>query len=158
MTFKVDMALSFLAKQRALEAQLKAQETELDDFITEKVIEFPEYAQLQEVKANLAEVRKELERYDSEAREVALEVYKEHGLKDFGGAQVKEYTKLNYSEQDAITWCVQHTHLSLIEQKLRKKEFEKVAVELKPDFVTVEVDPRVTISKDLSDYLDDQTA
>ena len=66
--------------------------------------------------------------------------------------QIKEYTVLEYDEKSALDYCRQHLPKAL---KLVKKPFEAVAKVAELDFVTIRKEPRATIKRDLSEYVDE---
>lgn len=96
--------------------------------------------------------RKKIEDLETEIRNVAIEEYMINGVKDLGGVQIKVFTNLEYDEQAAVNYCLEHQHATLL--KLDKRGFEKVAKELKPEFVKIEEVARAQIATDLSNYLE----
>lgn len=96
----------------------------------------------------------EIANLENDIRQVAIEDYnsRENPTKDYGGVQIKIFTTLDYNEQDAVRYCLDHQHANLL--KLNKSGFEKVAKELRPDFVTIKEEPRAQIAGDISEYLD----
>lgn len=66
------------------------------------------------------------------------------------GIGLREKTILNYIDQDAYNWALEHK-LCL---KLDTKSFEKIAKDGKIDFVTVEKELQATIASDLSKWLE----
>jgi hypothetical protein len=89
---------------------------------------------------------------ETEIRNEATLDYLDNGIKDLGGVQIKNFTVLEYDEQEAVNYCLEHQHATLL--KLDKRGFEKVAKELRPEFVRIEEVARAQIATDLSDYLE----
>jgi len=61
-----------------------------------------------------------------------------------------------YDEEIALSWAQSKGLLNCL--KLNKTEFKKTAQVLKPDFVTIEKEPRVYLDSDLSRFLGDRKA
>ena len=66
---------------------------------------------------------------------------------------VKVYTTLSYEEADASAYCREYLWKAL---KLDRREFEKAARVLEPEFVTFEVEPKATVATDLSAYVGEE--
>ena len=60
--------------------------------------------------------------------------------------------KLEYDQQKAMDWAIQHKHDELITVSIRKQDFEKIISSLPalPDFVTETFEQRVSHKTDLS--------
>jgi hypothetical protein len=149
MSIKVDTMLFELAKlrekhQEAQEAAKRAQEVLETEPLWQKVQSF---------KTDAAVVGELVGKLENEIKNVAIEEYMINGVKDKGGVQIKVFTNLEYDEQAAVNYCLAHQHATLL--KLDKRGFEKVAKELKPEFVKIEEVARAQIATDLSDYLKD---
>lgn len=65
------------------------------------------------------------------------------------GVEIKNYTKLTYAKDKAFDWAQANAPFLLTKPQLDVKTFEKVALTSKPEFVTIEQKPQVTIAKDL---------
>ena len=88
-------------------------------------------------------------------RELALAAYDETGNKDpHAAVKVKMYTVLTYDEKEALDFCRDCMPDAL---KLDKRAFEKVAKDSPlVDFVTATKEPRATITRDLSEYAEQE--
>ena len=64
------------------------------------------------------------------------------------GLTVKLVTRLSYDETQAVDWAITNGYATLL--KLEAKAFEKAALGLKPEWVTIEQVPTVSIARDLS--------
>jgi hypothetical protein len=116
-----------------------------------------EFTDLQMIKDAQAQNEAQIILIEKDIREVALEEYDESQVKDLGGVQIKTFTSLEYAEGAAILYCMNHQEKKLQEMvsyKLDKRGFEKIAKELKPEFVTIKEEPRAQIATDLSEYLE----
>lgn len=65
-------------------------------------------------------------------------------------ASIIMQTILYYDDGDAISYCRKHLPKAL---SLRKRDFEKAAKVIEPDFVKIRQEPRVRIKHDLSEWL-----
>ena len=109
-----------------------------------------EHAQTME---RIAETKRHISCLENSCREGALEVFRINGETSIHPAlKVKQYTVLNYSPELAKAWCMRKFADGL---RLDKRAFEKAAKVLRPKFVAVETEPRLTIARDLSGYLED---
>jgi hypothetical protein len=148
MSIKIDTMLFELAELRKKykEAQDAAKRTQ-------EVLETePLWQKVQSFKTDAAEVGELVSKLETEIRNVAIYEYIDNGIKDLGGVQIKVFSTLEYDENTAVNYCLEHQHANLL--KLNKTGFEKVAKELKPEFVTIKEEPRAQIATDLSEYLE----
>ena len=137
-------------------ATLKARQarlTEQMDAMVEQVTGTPEY---QELKAQFIVVSEALENTDTNIRTSALEHYKASADKrPHPAIGIRLMTKCYYSEQLAVEWCKDNMPHAL---KLNKTMFEKharaVSQTIPLEFVEVATEPQVTISRDLSQYME----
>jgi hypothetical protein len=87
---------------------------------------------------------------DAEAapRAAAVEAYANTGEKKVHPAvMVKEFVAMDYDPEQAKQYAFEHLPSAL---KLDAKKFEKVALVIPLDFVTIYTEPRATIASDLS--------
>lgn len=68
------------------------------------------------------------------------------------GFTVYAETMVEYDPDRAVQWCISHDFLGLL--RLESKGFERVAVQLRPEFVAVRERQRVRIARDLSRLLE----
>lgn len=86
---------------------------------------------------------------ENNLREMGMEEYKStKETKLSFGLGVRNYTKLEYKEEDAMDWCIRHN----IALKLDKSGFETIAKAQEKmknglNFVTINVDPSITLPK-----------
>ena len=93
----------------------------------------------------------EILRYDL-VRTVGLDVYNHTGEKSpHPAVKVGIHHPLFYAEEEALAYCHKSLPAAL---KLDKKVFEKAAEAIKPAFVTFGEEPRVRVSRDLSEWLE----
>jgi len=98
----------------------------------------------------LSRAQADLEANEQAVRETALEAYLETGNKHPHPAiTIKVFTKLDYDEEQAVTYCVEHLPKAL---KVDKRKFEAVAKAAELDFVQITDDPKATVATDLSEY------
>ena len=147
MSIKVDTMLFELARARDDERRSKAN----IEKVQAKLEQTEEWIYLQQMKTTLSNIQSGIELMEKDVREVALAEYAENKVKDLGGVQIKVFTNLEYDENTAVNYCLEHQHATLL--KLDKRGFEKVAKELKPDFVKIDEVARAQIATDLSEYL-----
>jgi len=84
-------------------------------------------------------------------RQEAMKVFTETGDKTpHPAVKVKMYTALDYDDGDALDYARVYVPRAV---KLDKRAFEKAAKVLEPDFVTIWQEPRITIARDLNEYL-----
>lgn len=147
MSIKVDTMLFELAKLRVLQNEAHQNVAEVD----ERIKCLPEIIEREAKQLTEKSILEQIAGLEKDLREVALEEYAINKHKDLGGVQIKIFTSLEYDENIAVNYCLEHKHNTLL--KLDKRGFEKVAKELKPEFVTVKEEPRAQIATDLSEYL-----
>jgi len=83
----------------------------------------------------------------------ALQIYVNEGDKHpHPAVTVKENNKLLYDPADAIQWALKLEQMDMI--SLNKSVFEKAAKSLVLDFVEKRKEPSVTVSTDLSAYVE----
>jgi len=83
----------------------------------------------------------------------ALQIYVNEGDKHpHPAVTVKENNKLLYDPADAIQWALKLEQMDMI--SLNKSVFEKAARSLVLDFVEKRKEPSVTVSSDLSAYVE----
>lgn len=107
---------------------------------------------LEREKAILARLAFDLKNEELEYEVECVKSHKETGMKNYPGGKVKQFTILEYDKEKARQWAVEHLHTGIL--KLDVKKFEGVAKTLTPDFVTITQVPRMTLSKDLSEFLE----
>ena len=101
------------------------------------------------VKALIEEEKAIRDGLDSEA----LQIYVNEGDKHpHPAVTVKENNKLLYNPADAIQWALKLEQMDMI--SLNKSVFEKAAKSLVLDFVEKRKEPSVTVSTDLSAYVE----
>ena len=148
MSIKVDTMLFELAQLRK-----KHQEAQDAAKRTQEVLETdPLYQKVQSFKTDAAQISELVDKLETDIRNVSVGEFTDNGVKDLGGVQIKIFVTLEYDEDEAVNYCLEHQHANLL--KLNKTGFEKVAKELKPEFVTIKEEPRAQIASDLSEYLE----
>ena len=111
----------------------------------------PEYQALAAAKVSRDATGRDLEAAELDLRQALLQFYEQSGERKYGCGEIKLYTRLDYQPHDALAYCIEHKLNDLLE--LNKRGFEKVAKELKPEFVTLVDEPRAQIAGDLGEYL-----
>ena len=140
-------------------AVLEKEAQELTDWIEETGKELeadPIYQRYEKLVEQRKEVMDKKKNISDGLKELAVLQYFDIGeKKPAPGVEVRIYTRLNYDEETAFSFCEQHLPAAL---KLDKKKFEKYVKameEVDPvDFVEIVEDPRVFISGDFSEYLE----
>lgn len=88
------------------------------------------------------EIKTNIDALTSTIKEIAIGKFKETGDKVFdGGVKIRIMKKLEYLEENAFGWAMQHK----IALKLDKKDFEKIAKIQDIDFVKIIEEPSATI-------------
>lgn len=106
--------------------------------------------ELGDLKKDLSVAQTKVTGLEESVRGTALEAYLETGDKHPHPAiTIKVFTKLDYDEEQAITYCVEHLPKAL---KVDKRKFEAVAKAAELDFVQITDDPKATVATDLSEY------
>jgi septal ring factor EnvC (AmiA/AmiB activator) len=135
-----------LAAVRQRKARLKEQLSAL----TEQLAKLPPYQALQTVSEELKRLNKMAEDLEGNLRSAALNWSQETGQTKHPAFTVKNFQVARYDPAVALDWCYQHFREALT---VDAKRFEKAAQALKPAFVTLEVEQRVSIASDLSGFL-----
>lgn len=143
----IDCMLSELAKIRQDEQKAK----EIRNKAQQALEQTEEWKKLENIKNMLVVFENKSSNLETTIREAALAEYAQTKAKNLGGVQIKIFTKLEYDENAAINYCLEHKHANLL--KLDKRGFEKVAKELRPDFVVIKDEPSAQIASDLNEYL-----
>lgn len=115
--------------------------------------EYQEYLGGKELEGNILDA---IRLAEHAVRELTLATYAETGnKKPVSGVGVRVYTKYDYDAGKALAWCKAFAPSFVIEQ-LDTKAFKKVADTLASQGapVTIREDPRPTIAKDLSEYVE----
>jgi hypothetical protein len=142
----VEQYAADLAAVRGRKAQLKEQLADL----TEQLAALPPYQALQAVSEELKRLNEMADDLEGNLRRAALEWAQETSQTKHPAFTVKNYQVARYDPAAALDWCYQHFREALT---VDAKRFEKAAQALKPAFVTLEVEQRVSIASDLSGYL-----
>jgi len=137
-----------IAKKRQV---IKAHKETMDGHraVLEKTEEFKNF---QIAEDQMVRLKYDLRSTEAEYKTECIEAYEETGEKDQLGGKVKLFTVLEYDKEKARLWAIEHKHAGLL--NLAVRAFERVAKNLTPDFVTISQVPRMTLSKDLSQYLE----
>jgi len=142
----LDELIKKLAYYRNVEAEYKQ---ELDDVRAEIQESYGHI--LERVESLLKVAKADVADAEENVRKAALDAYGESGEKRIHPAVViKVFTVLNYLETAAFAYAREHLPTVL---RLDKRKFEKAAKTIDLEFVTKSQEPRATISRDLSSYL-----
>ena len=98
------------------------------------------------------QIADELAQAEEKVREIGLSLYGQTGEKHlFGGVLVKEREKIGYDPAVGLLWAQDNCKM-LVKTVLDEKGFTKLlkGMENKPEFVTIEKIPFVTIPKELN--------
>jgi len=149
---KLHEEIKGLAGVRQTEAEIKAEVADIQAELEASAL----WKALQERKALLRSASEAAEQQADYVRELALAAYGKRGDKRVHPAvTIKTYTTLNYDPANALNYAREHLPGAL---KLDVRAFEKVAKVAGLDFVEIEQEPRATIARDMSKYLDEQPA
>lgn len=141
--------VSELALAREIEAKCKADVADIQAELEASAL----WRVLTERKADLKAAQSTTSAQADYVRKLGVAAYGETGDKRVHPAvTVKVYTTLAYDPTDALDYARKHLPGAL---KLDKRAFEKVAKVAGLDFVEVDQEPRVTIARDLSQYISD---
>lgn len=101
----------------------------------------------------LTQALAEVDMYEKQIREEAARLYQEKREKQpHPAVKVILKTKLQYVPEIALEWCKQNLTPAVIPESLDVKTFEKLAKEVKPEFVTIVEEPQAQIAQDLSKF------
>lgn len=114
-----------------------------------------EWVDLDKARAKKLDIAYKLSTAEAEYKTECVEAHKETGMVNFPGGKVKQFTVLDYTPEEAVEWAVEHSHVGIL--SIKKQAFEKVAKTLHPAFVKTKQVPRMTLSKDLSEWLEGDT-
>jgi len=128
----------------AVQDEIKKLEDELSQLQT--------FQELQLAKETLKAIKSTVESHELALRFEALEAFDGENKQVSPGLTVKEYTVLEYDPDTALTHAVDHGLYKLL--NLDKRAFEAAAKSGMFEFVLETKQPRVTIARDLSAYLD----
>ena len=147
----LEAAVKQLAKYRQDESTRKAAltnlQTEIDTMVSEQ---FGDRIGRMSVSLDLA--RSNVTDQERLVKEQALQTYKNTGeAKPVTGIHVKQFVTINYDPAKALDYARVHLPKAVT---LSKSKFEKAAKVLDLDFVTIDKEPRTTISRDLSGLLE----
>lgn len=128
-----------------------AQEAEAHHY--ERMLETMPGKEWQEARDTVEVVRAKMKAVDDELRQLVVEHFIETGEKHIlPGIGIREYTRVQYDEDEAREWCKVNLPDAL---KLDKRKFEKyvkAVSEMSPVPVAqVDKEPTATISSDLSE-------
>lgn len=144
------MDIKRLARLRQIrdehKGRIAAIQAEIDALITERY-----GASLEHENSMLSTAEEEIAEVEAKLRKEAVDRFRFIGDKGHGPVRVKEYTVLAYDPGEAHAYCVRYLPATL---KMDKRKFEKAAKVLDLGFVTIGTEPRATIARDLSGYLD----
>ncbi len=92
----------------------------------------------------LQELYEDIVNLKSDITEDALADYETNKLKDYiGGITIKIFKQVGYDDSDAIKWAIDTAQTHLVETKLNKTEFNKLAKVINLPFVTKFETPKV---------------
>lgn len=102
----------------------------------------------------LTQATEEITRLEAEVKEAAVQEYKKNMEKHLvnGAVNVIEKITMSYDEGVAMEWCKKNLTPAVIPEKLDKTMFEKLAKDVKPDFVTITKTLQAQIAQDLSKF------
>ena len=102
------------------------------------------------LKADVLQATDQLQLAELALRTLALAEYDRTGNKAPGpGVGIREVTRLEYAEAEALAWAVEHT----VALKLDKAAFEKIVKAAPLPFVASVTEPQATIATDLGKAL-----
>ena len=138
-----------LAHTRDVEAQYRQEIADLEA----EIAATPLGQRLTRVRDELLKVAQaDVADAEGSVRKRALEMYQTDGNKrPHPAVTVKEFTTLSYDSAQALDYARQHLPQAV---KLDTRAFEKAAKVLELDFVTIAKDPRPTITRDLTPYVE----
>lgn len=101
----------------------------------------------------LADARTDVKTLDAEVRAAALNTHCLTGnKKPHPAVQVKTYTQLRYTDDEALTYCRAHLPQAIV-TTIDYKTFEAVAKAAGLSFVTIHQETRATVAQELAAYL-----
>jgi hypothetical protein len=138
-----------LAKTRSVQEEYKSEITELKAEMDAS----PLGKRLKQVYQYLEVAKEDVASAEVKVREAAMDAYQNtDNKKPHGAVQVKMHTTVVYEQDAAFDYARNHLPQALT---FNRRKFELAAKVLDLDFVTVLKEPRVSIARDLSSYLND---
>ena len=139
-----------LARCRKNEELYRAEMEQLEQELAESLLG----VQLATAKALLATAKSATAVAEQDVRAEAMAAYEVTGDKRVHPAvEVISKTILEYDDELAMAYCRESYHKAL---KLNRREFERAAKFLEPKFVEIRQEPATRISRDLSEYLEEE--
>ena len=140
-------AIARLARARQIVTEQEAALAEM----TEELYASPLGLYLNKTREDLQKAKAAQSDAEIGVRAIGRNIFRETGDKmPHPAVKIKMYAALDYTDEDAIEYAREHLPKAL---RLIKRTFEKAAKVLELDFVTARKEPRVTIARDLSEYL-----
>lgn len=100
--------------------------------------------------------QQDVDELTDQVRAEALAAFQETGNKQpWPGVQIKMYSKIEFSEEEARAWCFDYAGSLL---KLDTRAFQRAAPALPDAPITITKEPRATIASDLSMYQKEKEA
>ena len=104
----------------------------------------------------IRESQEQIAELTDQVRAEALAAFQETGNKQpWPGVQIKMYSKIEFSEEEARAWCFDYAGSLL---KLDTRAFQRAAPALPDAPITITKEPRATIASDLSMYQKEKEA
>lgn len=142
-----EMVRSLAALRRAW-ARLE----ELAAEANQRAMQTPEWQAFQDLTGQMADMRQEMDALDEAIRRDAIAAYDaDMTRRPVDGVEVKLYRKLRYNPGVAEMWVRENCPAALV---FDTKRFERIAEQLDGAPVTAIQEPRATIARDLSGWLE----
>lgn len=102
----------------------------------------------------LTQATEEITRLENEIKEDALKEYQKNKEKHLvnGAVNIIDRISMAYPVETALEWCKKNLTPAVIPETLDTKVFEKLAKDVKPEFVTITKIPQAQIAQDLSKF------
>lgn len=111
----------------------------------------PEAQLLAETREEMANRKADCREHEVAARDIGLKLYEASGdRKPHAALTIKMFKVLDYDAENALAYCREHLPQAL---KLDRREFEKVAKTVNIPIVTMGLEPRMTIARNLDKWL-----
>ncbi len=117
--------------------------------------ETDQYKALESAEENWSVVEIDLGKAIAEFKAGCEAIFEETEEKEYPGGKIRLAKTFKYDEADAVNWAIEHKASSVL--RIAKGDFKNAVCRtpLRPDFVKEITTPKLYLSSDLSEYLED---
>ena len=131
---------------------------EMQDLISltmELLEQTQEWQDYQTTKEKFEEVKQEIEDLRAEINDLTLDEYEKTGnKKPVSGVSIRIYKKVDYEDEIAFEWCMNHLQPALkIDKTKLEKHLKAIEETAPPNWCVYYEEPKPTIASDLKEYI-----